>query len=82
MIDLFVDDLELLSIDTIFEGFRLVFYNKAKDEKLHLILDGDNSVELFKKLRRKLETHKYIPRYYTEKEAINKLGVNLEENYE
>lgn len=57
MIDLYVDDVELEYIKDVSPNEHvLVLTNRDKDEQLSLAVDGDELVNIYRKIRMRLET--------------------------
>lgn len=61
MIDIYIDDFSIKSIDTIPEGFKLNFELKSKDEFLHLVLGKDDFISLYCRLKNRCEAMGIVP---------------------
>ena len=61
MVDIYIDDVNVKPIISIPEGFRLDFESKSKDELLHLILNKEEFVNLYYKLKNRCETMGLVP---------------------
>ena len=59
MIDIFVDDIKCTEIHNIKEGYRIDFKN-PKGEKLILVLNEDEYVDLNGRIKRRCETQNLI----------------------
>jgi hypothetical protein len=62
MIDIFIDDMKCESINSIKEGYRINLKND-KQESLALILNEENFVDLYNRIKRRCETQGIIPIY-------------------
>ena len=60
MVDIYIDDVKCTEIHNIKEGYRIDFKN-SKDERLCLVLNEENFVELYRRMKRRCETQELIP---------------------
>lgn len=61
MVDIYIDDFSIKSIDTIQEGFKLNFELKSKDEFLHLVLNKEELINLYHRIKNRCETMGIVP---------------------
>lgn len=61
MIDIYIDDFSIKSIDTIPEGFKLNFELKSKDEFLRLVLNKEEFINLYHRIKIRCEAMGIVP---------------------